>query len=266
MNASILTKVLKVSWVSIFILASSTVGWSEMLHIKVENLSPGDGTRMTPVWVGFHDGSFDAFDAGSAASGNLQMLAEDGDPSGISGSFTGQVDGVVLGPVTVPGQPPIYHPGEVGMLSLDVDTSSDVYFSFLSMVIPSNDAFIGNDNPMAWKIVDNGMVTPLDIVVMGSMVWDAGTEVNDEVPANTPLLGQAAPDTGLDENGLVRQHGGYLVDGNVLNAFPGADFTASGYQVARITVVPEPASIALIVMGALSLNAKRLRRKQSRTH
>ena len=222
--------------------------WAGQITVTVENLSPGNGTLITPVWIGFHNGSFDTFNAGSAASGNLEMLAEDGSPAGISGSFTGDVDGVIFGP----GNPPVFHPGETGMVQFNVDMSSDVYLSFLSMVIPSNDAFIGNDDPMAYKIVDNGVFTPMVINVMGSSVWDAGTEINDEIPANTPVLGQAAPNTGITENGLIRPHAGFIPGGNVLTAFPGADFTAPGYDLARITVTPEPASMILLGLGGLT--------------
>jgi hypothetical protein len=230
------------------------------VQITVENVAPADGVRITPLWFGIHDGSFDAFDAGSAASAQLEMLAEDGDPSGISGSFAGVTDGVVFGPVTAPGQPPIYHPGETGSVTVDVDPSTDLYLSFLSMVIPSNDAFIGNDDPTAYQISQGGVFQPLVIDVFGSSVWDAGTEFNDEIPANTPLLGQTVPNTGTTQGGLVQFHGGFLAGGNVLTAFPGADFTAPGYQVAQIRiapVVPAPASLLLVAMGTTLVGMRR---------
>jgi hypothetical protein len=36
-----------------------------------------------------------------------------------------------------------------------------------------------------------------DFIVLGSNVLDAGSEVNDEIPANTAFFGQMAPNTGV---------------------------------------------------------------------
>ena len=229
--------------------------WAGQITVKVENLAPGNGTIHSPVWVGFHDGSFDTFDAGVAAPGYIEMVAEDGNTSGIQSSFTGLADGVIV--ESINSGP--FHPGDMGMLTFDFDTSSDVYLSFLSMVVPSNDAFIGNDDPMAFQIVDNGVFTPLVIDVPGAWVWDAGSEVNDEIPANTGGLAQTSPNTGTTEGGVVRFHDGYIDGGNILAAVPGGDFTASGYNVARITVTPEPTSLVLLGLGGLSAIRSRRR-------
>jgi len=68
------------------------------------------------------------------------------------------------------------------------------------MVIPSNDAFWANDNPTAYPIFDGeGNLIPRSFRIYGSAVYDAGTEVNDEIGANTAFLAQAAPNTGTTE-------------------------------------------------------------------
>lgn len=138
------------------------------------------------------------------------------------------------------------------------------------MVIPSNDAFIGNDGAFAHKIVDgDGTFLGADFVVSGSQVWDAGTEVNDEIPANTAFLGQMAPDTGVDEDGVVHQHPGFQGSegfggtlGNILgdDMFANADFTVDDYNVARITVTPIPAPGALAIFGVAGCFGVRRRR------
>ena len=73
-----------------------------------------------------------------------------------------------------------------------------------------NDAFISNGNPEAFPIYtpEDGFLD-IDFTVMTDMVLDAGTEVNDEIPANTAFLAQAAPDTGTDQNGVVEIHPGF---------------------------------------------------------
>ena len=64
--------------------------------------------------------------------------------------------------------------------------------------------------------------------------------MNDEVPANTAFLEQAAPDTGDDEAGTVQAHEGFMAGGDVLTAYPAADFLAEGFEVLRITVTEVP--------------------------
>jgi len=36
--------------------------------VTIENMSPYNGTFLTPVWVGFHNGEFDSYDGGKPAS------------------------------------------------------------------------------------------------------------------------------------------------------------------------------------------------------
>lgn len=226
------------------------------LTITVENLSPSQGTFLTPVWFGFHDGSFDLFNQGSPASEHLERMAEDGDLAPLRSAFAAAGaqfrDGVVIGAGGAAAGP--LDPGEIASTNISVDASNGRYFSFASMVIPSNDAFVGNGNPMAYAAFDaGGNFQPFSFVVLGSQVWDAGTEVNDEIPAHTAFFGQAAPNTGVDENGVVRTHGGFIPGGAILSdpMFANADFTAAGYQVLRVTVVPTPGVGVLLAMAGL---------------
>jgi hypothetical protein len=88
------------------------------------------------------------------------------------------------------------------------------------MIVPSNDAFVANDNPAAFRVFsDTGAFLGPNILVMGSMVMDAGSEVNDEVPMNTAFLAQMAPNTGVTEGGVVMIHLGFLPPGvgNILS-------------------------------------------------
>ena len=214
--------------------------------VTIENLSPENGTALTPLWVGFHDGNFDTYDRNEAASAALESLAEDGDTSAISAEFlssgAGFVDGTITGDEGA--TPGIIDVGETTTLTFTVDRSlaSSRYFNYASMVLPSNDAFIANGDPVAHEIFDEeGNFLGADFIVSGDEVLDAGTEVNDEAENSTAFLGQAAPNTGETENGVVQSHPGFESEGRILSSadFAGADFTARGYQVARITVTTE---------------------------
>ena len=212
---------------------------TSQVTVSIENLAPSNSTQLTPVWVGFHDGQFDTFNSGSPASPELEQLAEDGNNMGLSQAFTlsgfGQVDGVV-------GATPI-SPGAEASQTFTLDTALDNgrFLSYAAMVLPSNDTFIANEESQAVEIFDAaGNFVGANFIVPGSAAFDAGTEVNDEIPANVPLLGQQAANTGMDENGVVQASSGFLPadSGSILAdpRFAEADFTRDGYQFARITV------------------------------
>ncbi len=220
-------------------LAQSTI----TVNVKIENLAPDEGTHLTPFWIGFHDGTFDVFTAGESASGALESLAEDGNNGPLTDDFD-EAGGVSSqATITGPGDPPVFFPGDTRSMSfvLDRNSQDSRYISFASMIIPSNDAFIGNSDPKAYAIFDEeGNFVPMRITIWGTQVWDAGTEVNDEVPANVAFLAQAAPNTGVTEGQTVQIHAGFEAGGEILSAFPGADFTAEGYRIARLTITQVP--------------------------
>jgi hypothetical protein len=158
--------------------------------IRVTNEAPLGGTCLTPVWIGFHDGMFDTYDRGVALSPAMERLAEDGNNAPISSMFA-DAEGTAFD-ATV-GTAPIC-PGQSAEFSVRVVAQPGVpyYFSYASMILPSNDAFVANGNPMAHQVVnEDGEFNELSIEIMGSAVLDAGTEVNDELPANTAFFGQS---------------------------------------------------------------------------
>ena len=211
------------------------------VEVIIENVAPSQGVFFTPVWVGFHPGSFDSYDAGAAAAAfpGLENIAEDGNSGPLSERFATEVpDGAQA---TVPGPNGPIFPGDKAVFKAELDPAVHRYFSYVSMVIPSNDAFVANGNPTTHRVFDtDGEFTGFSFYILGSEVNDAGTEVNDEVPANTAALAQAAPNTGIDENGVVTAHTGHREGGNILAAVPNGRFTLPGYRIAKVTVRRAP--------------------------
>lgn len=214
--------------------------------VTVENRAPVRGTFQTPVWVGFHDGSFDIYDRNAPASAlpipgsvAVERLAEDGNTGPLSDDFSALIPEGVQATVisNTPGRPPLA-PGESAARLFRLDPSKHQFFSYGSMVIPSNDAFIANGNPEAHALFNRrGRLTLRQVRVRGNEVLDAGVEVNDEVPANTAFFGQMAPNTGVDEEGTVQLRPGFLPvgEGGILDdeMFLGADFTQRRYEAVR---------------------------------
>ncbi len=218
---------------------------TRQITISVENLAPQNGTLLTPLWFGFHNGMFDTYDRGRPVSPGLESVAEDGATGLISREFDlsklGKVQGTIAGRDRTPG--PV-DAGEVATFTVQLDGNDPMsrYFNYAAMIIPSNDFFIANGNERAHEIFDEqGNFLGADFIVTGSNVLDAGSEVNDEVPLNTAFFGQQVPNTGVDENGVVQLAAGFIPGGSILSdpRFANADFKAPGYQVARIRVFAE---------------------------
>jgi hypothetical protein len=277
-------------------IAIPTVAKAVTLKLTIENIAPQQGTLVTPVWYGFHDGSFNTFELGVPASTGIEHIAEDGYTglenrlpgfenlgidvnnfvipleNTISGLFSNSNEGTQG--ILSSEENPFFglFPGQSNstLINLNGNLAQNRFFSYSAMFFPSNDAFIADENPL--EIFDSeGNFIGADFIVSGSQVWDAGTEVNDEslanVPFTLPQIGQ-----GVEENGTIQRHPGFRPrgTGGVLDSanglFTNADFTVPDYQIARIKIekvsVPEPGiGAGLLVFGATFLAGYRLRRK-----
>jgi len=254
---------------STLLLASSVITAAE---IQVTVTNNGEG-YLTPVWAGFHDGSFDSFDLGGIASPGIEAIAEDGNTSLLSQSFTAStangVDGVVGGLVAPSAS-------TTNTFTVSEDGSNN-YFSYASMFLLSSDFFIANGDPSAFSIESllTGLESSLTIDVFN--VYDAGTEINDfSTSAGNGLFGvvqgQTGPNQGADENGvvtLVEDFG--LAYALFINA-DGIDTSsfnfANGEKVATIeltnvSAVPVPAAAFLFAPALLGFLG--LRRKANKT-
>jgi len=194
--------------VAMFI-GSTAQASTAQIQVTFENNATANGTILTPAWVGFHDGSFDTFTTGEAATQGLERLAEDGNTAVLTTEFNnsaagmgGGVTGTIAGAVG---------PGGMSSDIFDVNTDgSNNYFSYASMLLPSSDFFIGNGAPASHDL--SGLLANVGSSITFDVfrVYDAGTEVNDFGTAPTPpntargiAGGQTGPDQGVDEGGFV---------------------------------------------------------------
>jgi hypothetical protein len=220
------------------------------LRVTIKNTSGSGGTFLTPAWLGFHDGSFDLFNVGEAASPGLEQLAEDGAAT-ILGTELVAADADGQGLVVAGAAGPIATQ-ETTSAILDVDGISNGFASFGSMIIPSNDAFIGTGEALRLFDAQGGFLGETTIAFAGKDAYDAGTELNTELDA--AFINQTAPNTGVDEFGVVHRHPGFngslgnpvgegdqIILGGVNEAGEfidpvAADFTRPGAQLAEVHI------------------------------
>lgn len=252
-------------------ICSSNVQAQTGFRVEVTNETNTDFFA-TPVWFGLHNGGFDFFDVGSAASSQLETIAELGDAAPLMSQFEadpsspGDINDVIFGGAT--GVPPI-SPGETASGSFTpINPANYRYFSFASMVVPTNDTFIGNDDAMAYEIFDaagnfNGTNGVFEILVTN--VYDAGTEVNDAAADGGAAFaagrvgtegafegGVVTLATDLSEfNGLVTPNG-FTINDTTLGA-------GEAFATIRIIAVPEPSSAGFLALGLGGLFLRRRR-------
>ena len=245
--------------------------WALPLQVTVSNQQKPGGFYFTPTWVGFHDGGFDYFDSGMSASAELEALAEGGDVSplrstlGTNGDGTARVDYVLTAPNGFPGAP-IFDPGDSATQMVDVaNPASNRFLSFGAMVIPSNDAFFGNDNPMAYEVFDSsGMFTgPITIGIYGDAIYDSGTEMNNgKGAAFSALAGMDTPEMGVvgPSDGLGVFAGTETAAGTTINYGIGSGDLLATVTVTDPSAVPEPSTLA--IWGMLGLIGVVIHRKR----
>ncbi len=183
--------------------------------IQIQNIGPAGGVALTPVWVGFHSGNFDIYDSGAVALSFLERLAEDGDTSAITTAF-GSGAGRIQATLATAAPGPLLPGQTVSQTFALQDDGSNRFFSYASMVIPSNDFFVANANPNAFDLSTLAIGgAPLTITVGApGTVNDAGTELDSgaggfNTAAANGLFGLPGGQTGanqgpLDSSNLVR--------------------------------------------------------------
>jgi hypothetical protein len=176
------------------------------------------------------------------------------------------------GVVTAPGgfgPLPVIEPGETGTAYVTpINPANYQYFTYAAMIVPSNDTFIGNSDPMAHRIFnDAGEINDpsgtYTIQVFGSGVYDSGTELNDGMGAAFSTLGGTATDTTDNiaaAGDLMEFDGTTAANGDLIDTF-----ITPNTLLATITIsqVPEPTSLALAVLSAVALTGTIARRRRN---
>ncbi len=223
-------------------------------HITITNLSPN---VLSPAAFVTHNAGFDLFDEGSAASSAVELLAETGDNSAVLGlaaaspmvqDYTGASGGILA-------------QGFSGEATVDADTSHGL-LSFMAMMGVSNDGFIGGTTgDGAISLFSGGLPQSGTYIITPSMVWDAGTEVNDEAYGSVGALGGG--NGGIDENGVIsKPHPGILGVGGPTGIPLSRNWT--GGDVAKITIAPVPEPATLLLLGAGLAGIAGLKRRNTK--
>ncbi len=146
----------------------------------------------------------------------LEGLAEDGNPGPLSGAVAATPggignNGIFNTPEGAAGPGPAF-PGDAYTFTIEGEDGDR--FTFATMYVQSNDLFFSPaDNGIA--LFNNGVAINGDITNLVS-TWDAGTEVDELIGLGANQAPrQSGPNTGADENGLVRVVNNVSTAGNI---------------------------------------------------
>ena len=186
--------------IAISLLLGSNI-WAKDISLKITNLTKG--ISLTPFLVSTHKSSSKTFTLGIQASAELIALAEGGDISllvskiGTSAQYDNNPNGGLL------------LAGQSTTANITNISKSNTNLSVLSMLLPTNDAFIGLNNIL--------IPNKKGVYTFYLNAYDAGSEANDELSASIP--GPPTGSTGgsgvtKTPEGFVHVHRGTLGDDN----------------------------------------------------
>jgi hypothetical protein len=189
---------------------SSSLAMADDNKVTVEITNLSNALYYTPLLVSAHNRYTHLFQAGSAATANLQAMAEGGNISGLIADLDAAGASSAANPAA-------------GLLAPGASTTATVtmskgnrYLSITAMLLPTNDGFVGLD---AMKIPKKKGSHTFYL-----NAYDAGTEANDEIvngggAPGTPGIpadpggnagSGAAGVTGADHNTKVHVHRGIV--------------------------------------------------------
>ena len=214
----------------------------EIFTVRIENVSAKDALKLSngktepvgvaPVLYLIHTNRAPLFTSGEPDRGKgLEALAEDGPTGPLEKSLKGQPGIVHVGSTDTPvgaRSPGDIWPGDV--FEFKVSAKPGERLTIATMFAQSNDLFYA-PREEGIALFDAGGKPLAGDVTSQILLWDAGTEVNEEpgLGPNQAAL-QAAPNTGPAEHGVVRPIG------EVKDGF----HYPSVAEVLRVTITPGP--------------------------
>jgi spondin N len=186
-------------------------------EFDVEIHNPSRGLYYTPLLVAAHAPGVTLFESGTAASSELQAMAEGGDISPLEASLNSA--GATLSANPASG---LLAPGATTTTTLDTSAApANTQLSIVAMLLPTNDGFLALNNLQ--------IPTEPGTYVYNLNAYDAGTEANDELrgsgtpgepgmpvpPPLDPVLGNGGSGAASSAEGYVHIHRGNLGDTNL---------------------------------------------------
>ncbi|MCH2226938.1 MAG: spondin domain-containing protein [Candidatus Caenarcaniphilales bacterium] len=179
-------------------------------EVKVTNLTQSQS--FTPIIVSSQARAVDIFNAGEAASSEIEAVAEGGDISSLQTLL--EADSAVIDVQSSEG---LLAAGANSTITVNAPRRAR-YINLAAMLIPTNDAFIGLNNYPAPRRVGGTATVYLN-------AYDAGTEVNDELCSSIPGPGftectenNTIPEPSGTDIGFIHIHNGIHGVGDLTEA------------------------------------------------
>ena len=200
---------------------------TEMLSYNIEVNNLTSNQPLSPILAQLHNSEYAAWKIGQAASLGLEMLAEGGDNSTLLNGKMPNVYRSISGVAAI-------GPGASDMQSIQAEMSANMKLTFISMLVNTNDAFIGQTG------IDLSNLVVGEEVKYFLPIYDAGTEANSELQGTIP--GPADGGEGFnmarDDVDYVARHPGIVgidqgYSESVLNSTHGFDSPAAVLTITR---------------------------------
>jgi hypothetical protein len=181
------------------------------ITVTVTNLT--NNQPLSPPAVILHEGTYSLWQSGSAASDELELLAESGNPADVITAAQAH-----SGVATSMAGTAVIMPGTSSTIVLELKTSELNQLSLATMLVNTNDAITGA------LAVDVSELALNDTLSLHSLVYDAGTEANTETLESVP--GPAAGGEGYNAS----REG----DSNKVSIHPGVITASDGLSTSAL--------------------------------